>query len=122
MINKIYISEFEKENILNQHKRINESTGSLSLGGRVVNDLDVGVSGCSVSLIKDSKYATTTSINPQNTLADGSFKFENLDEGKYEIGVDPDNPNYSTPKRADNAVENLKDSIQDFKIMRLLHP
>ena len=38
MINKIYISEFEKENILNQHKRINESTGSLSLGGFVVND------------------------------------------------------------------------------------
>ena len=117
MINKIYISEFEKENILNQHKRINESTGSLSLGGRVVNDLDVGVSGCSVSLIKDSKYATTTSINPQNTLADGSFKFENLDEGKYEIGVDPDNPNYSTPKRADNTVENLNVSIQDFKII-----
>ena len=116
MINKIYISEFEKENILNQHKRINESTGSLSLGGRVVNDLDVGVSGCSVSLIKDGKYATTTSINPQNTLVDGSFKFENLDEGKYEIGVDPDNPNYSTPKRADNTIENLNVSIQDFKI------
>jgi hypothetical protein len=114
MINKIYISEFEKENILNQHKRINESTGSLSLGGRVVNDLDVGVSGCSVSLIKDNKYVKTTN-SPQDTLVDGSFKFENLDEGTYEIGVDPYNSNYSTPKRADNTVD-LKVSIQDFKI------
>lgn len=116
MINKIYISDFEKENILNQHKRINEAIGSLSLGGFVLNDLGVGISGCSVSLIKDSKYAITTSINPQNTLDDGSFKFENLDEGRYEIGVDPDNPNYSTPKRADNTV-NLEVSKQDFKII-----
>jgi hypothetical protein len=114
MINKIYISEFEKENILNQHKRINEAIGSLSLGGFVVNDLDVGVSGCSVSLIKDNKYVKTTN-SPQNTLVDGSFKFENLDEGTYEIGVDPFNDNYSTPKRADNTVD-LKVSIQDFKI------
>jgi len=121
MINKIYISDFEKENILNQHKRINESTGTLSLGGFVLNDLGVGISGCSVSLIKDNKYATTTSINPQITLVDGSFKFENLNEGTYEIGVDPydskspDGTSYSTPKRSDNTVE-LKVSIQDFKI------
>jgi len=121
MINKIYISDFEKENILNQHKRINESTGTLSLGGFVLNDLGVGISGCLVSLIKDNKYATTTSINPQTTLVDGSFKFENLNEGTYEIGVDPydfkssDGTSYSTPKRSDNTVE-LKVSIQDFKI------
>jgi len=121
MINKIYISDFEKENILNQHKRINESTGTLSLGGFVLNGLGVGISGCSVSLIKDNKYATTTSINPQITLVDGSFKFENLNEGTYEIGVDPydskspDGTSYSTPKRSDNTVE-LKVSIQDFKI------
>ena len=114
MINKIYISEFEKENILNQHKRINEAIGSLSLGGFVLNDLGVGISGCSVSLIKDNKYVKTTN-SPQDTLVDGSFKFENLDEGTYEIGVDPYNSNYSTPKRADNTVD-LKVSIQDFKI------
>ena len=80
MINKIYISDFEKENILNQHKRINESTGTLSLGGFVLNDLSVGISGCLVSLIKDNKIVIT-----QNTIADGSFKFENLDE--YDIVI-----------------------------------
>ena len=111
MINKIYISDFEKENILNQHKRINESTGTLSLGGFVLNDLSVGVSGCSVSLIKDNKIVIT-----QNTIADGSFKFENLDAGNYEIGVDPFNSDYSRPKRSDYPTVELKVSIQDFKI------
>ena len=111
MINKIYISEFEKENILNQHKRINESTGSLSLGGFVLNDLGVGVPGCSVSLIKDKKIVIT-----QNTIADGSFKFENLDEGKYEISVNPFNDEYKSSERTENPVE-LKDSIKDFKII-----
>ena len=116
MINKIYISEFEKENILNQHKRINESTGSLSLGGRVVNDLDVGVSGCSVSLIKDSLIKDKKIVITQNTIADGSFKFENLDEGKYEISVNPFNDEYKSSERTENPVE-LKDSIKDFKII-----
>ena len=110
MINKIYISDFEKENILNQHKRINEAIGSLSLGGFVVNDLDVGVPGCSVSLIKDKKIVIT-----QNTIADGSFKFENLDEGKYEISVNPFNDEYKSSERTENPVD-LKDSIKDFKI------
>jgi len=112
MINKIYISDFEKENILNQHKRINEATGTLSLGGFVVNDLSVGVSGCLVSLIKDNKIVVT-----QNTIADGSFKFENLDAGNYEIGVDPLNDDYSRPNRSDNPTVELKVSIQDFKII-----
>jgi hypothetical protein len=110
MINKIYISDFEKENILNQHKRINEAIGTLSLGGFVLNDLGVGISGCLVSLIKDNKIVIT-----QNTIADGSFKFENLDAGNYEIGVDPFNPDYSKPNKADNKVV-LNGSIQDFKI------
>jgi len=112
MINKIYISDFEKENILNQHKRINEATGTLSLGGFVVNDLSVGVSGCLVSLIKDNKIVVT-----QNTIADGSFKFENLDAGNYEIGVDPFNSDYSRPKRSDNPTVELKVSIEDFEII-----
>jgi hypothetical protein len=112
MINKIYISDFEKENILNQHKRVNESTGTLSLGGFVLNDLYVGISGCLVSLIKDNKIVIT-----QNTIADGSFKFENLDAGNYEIGVDPFNSDYSRPKREDNPTVELKVSIQDFKII-----
>jgi hypothetical protein len=110
MINKIYISDFEKENILNQHKRINESTGTLSLGGFVLNDLSVGISGCLVSLIKDNKIVIT-----QNTIADGSFKFENLDEGLYQIGVNPLNDDYSTPKNSENTVD-LKVSIEDFEI------
>jgi len=110
MINKIYISDFEKENILNQHKRINEAIGTLSLGGFVLNDSGVGISGCSVSLIKDNKIVIT-----QNTIADGSFKFENLDAGNYEIGVDPFNSDYSKPNKADNKVV-LNGSIQDFKI------
>lgn len=90
MIKKVYITEFEKENILKLHKKINEETG-LSIGGVVlVLNKNYAVPNIKVTLIKGKEIKGQI-----DTKEDGSFKFEGLDSGNYIIKVENSNEGYN---------------------------
>jgi hypothetical protein len=109
MINKINITESEKNNILTLHKILNEATG-LSIGGEVLS-----FNG------NEPIYAATVSLTDQknnikNTKTDdkGRFIFQNLESGRYTITCNNKTEGY-TEKTEQVVLEN--ENILDLKIL-----
>ena len=109
MINKINITESEKNTILTLHKILNEATG-LSIGGEVLS-----FNG------NEPIYAATVSLTDQknnikNTKTDdkGRFIFQNLESGRYTITCNNKTEGY-TEKTEQLVLEN--ENILDLKIL-----
>jgi len=109
MINKINITESEKNTILTLHKILNEATG-LSIGGEVLS-----FNG------NEPIYAATVSLTDQknnikNTKTDdkGKFIFQNLESGRYTITCNNKTEGYAE-KTEQVVLEN--ENILDLKIL-----
>jgi hypothetical protein len=109
MIKKVYISESEKEKILNLHKILKEETG-LSIGGKV---LDITTN----EPVFDATVTLTLSNVTKGlskTDADGNFKFDGLSSGEYVISGSAKTQGYLTMSDSVNLVD--KD-ILDVEIL-----